>query len=246
MANSLKLTAIKTITGKIILKSGLHIGAGNSEMHIGGMDNPVVKHPHTNDPYIPGSSLKGKIRALLELKCGLVRFAGGGVTSNNTLKLSEVARNETLASDCAAILKLFGSSGAEEDSTGSIGPTRLLFSDCYLDEGWKKTASDRRYLLTEEKAETAIDRIIGTAKGGSLRQTERVVEGTVFSFLLTCRILKDGDEDIFNKYVLDGLKLLELDALGGSGSRGYGRVKFVELTLDGQPWQETLDKHNVF
>jgi CRISPR-associated protein Csm3 len=246
MAIDLKLRAIKTVSGRIVLKSGLHIGAGSTEMHIGGMDNPVVKHPHTNDPYIPGSSLKGKIRALLELKCGLVPYAEGGATSNKTLKNNEVAHNKALADDCRAILKLFGSSGAEEDSTGSIGPTRLLFSDCYLDEEWKKTASDRRYMLTEEKAETAIDRITGTAKRGSLRQTERVLEGTVFSFLLTCRILKGDDEDIFKQYVLDGLKLLELDALGGSGSRGYGRVKFTDLSLDGQPWQETFDNHGVF
>jgi|SRR5208283_2859178 len=244
MTIDLRLKAIKTISGKIILKSGLHIGAGNTEMHIGGMDTPVIKHPHTNDPYIPGSSLKGKIRSLLELKCGLVPYAGGGIVNNSTL--NKVPEYSELKDHCLAILKLFGSSGAEADETGSIGPTRLLFSDCYLDEAWKKTAGDRRYQLTEEKAETAIDRITGTAKGGSLRQTERVLEGTVFSFMLTCRILKDGDVEIFEKYLMDGLKLLELDALGGSGSRGYGRVKFMSLSLDGETWQEKFDKHVVF
>lgn len=244
MAVDLTLKAIKKLQGKIVLKSGLHIGAGNTEMHIGGMDNPVVKHPHTNDPYIPGSSLKGKIRVLLELKCGLVPYSDGGPVNNGTLK--QLRDKTGLESDCTAILKLFGSSGAEADETGTIGPTRLLFSDCHLDEEWKRMAGDRRYLLTEEKAETAIDRISGTAKGGSLRQTERVLEGTVFSFMLTCRILKDGDEAIFEKYVLDGLKLLELDALGGSGSRGYGRVQFTDLSLDGTSWQDKLDKHVVF
>lgn len=244
MAIDLKLRAIKTLSGKLVLKSGLHIGTGNSEMHIGGMDTPVIKHLHTNDPYIPGSSLKGKVRSLLELKCGLVPYAGGNPVNNGTLR--QVKGKNGLEENCLAILKLFGSSGAEADETGDVGPTRLIFSDCYLDDEWKKTAGERRYLLTEEKAETAIDRISGTAKGGSLRQTERVLEGTVFSFMLTCRILKDGDEEIFEKFVLDGLKLLEHDALGGSGSRGYGRVKLTELSLDGEAWQETFDKHIVF
>lgn len=242
MAVDLTLKAIKKLQGKIVLKSGLHIGAGNTEMHIGGMDNPVVKHPHTNDPYIPGSSLKGKIRSLLELKCGLVPYSGGGPVNNGTLK--KVRDMIGLGGDCTSILKLFGSSGAEADETGDIGPTRLLFSDCYLDEEWRKTAGDRRYLLTEEKSENSINRITGTA--ANPRFTERVPEGTVFSFCLTCRILKDGDEVIFEKYVLDGLKLLELDALGGSGSRGYGRVQFTDLSLDGTSWQDKFDKHVVF
>jgi CRISPR-associated protein Csm3 len=68
---SLKLNKISVIQGTIELKTGLHIGGGDTEMHIGGTDNPVVKHPHTNEPYIPGSSLKGKIRSLLELKYGI-------------------------------------------------------------------------------------------------------------------------------------------------------------------------------
>ena len=61
---------IKMITGTIQVVTGLHIGAGNSEMHIGGTDNPVIKNILTNEPYIPGSSLKGKMRSLLQLYTG--------------------------------------------------------------------------------------------------------------------------------------------------------------------------------
>jgi len=68
----MQLIDIKQIKGKIILESGLHIGAGDTEMHIGGTDNPVVKHPYTQEPYIPGSSLKGKVRSLLEMESGLM------------------------------------------------------------------------------------------------------------------------------------------------------------------------------
>ena len=73
----MKLMTIKEITGKITLRSGLHIGAGDMEMKIGGTDNPVIKHPHTDEPYIPGSSLKGKVRSLLEMRSGLMAKTDG-------------------------------------------------------------------------------------------------------------------------------------------------------------------------
>ncbi len=60
----MRLSEMREITGKIILKSGLHVGAGDTEMRIGGTDNPVIKHPHNLEPYIPGSSIKGKVRSL--------------------------------------------------------------------------------------------------------------------------------------------------------------------------------------
>lgn len=239
----MQLTRIKKLTGKIKLRSGLHIGGGGTEMHIGGMDNPVVRHPHTNDPYIPGSSLKGKIRALLELRHGLAVVSEGKPVSNGTL---QKINGNTMDKDCRAILKIFGSSGAESDTKGEIGPTRVAFSDCTIDPDWRKMARERRYALTEEKAETAINRISGTAGTGTLRQTERVPEGTIFSFMLTYKVLQDGDEKIFDDYLLPGLKLLELDALGGSGSRGYGRVRFEDLDLDGKPIQDTFDGMKVF
>jgi len=73
----MKLAAVKEICGKIILKSGLHIGAGDTEMRIGGTDNPVIKHPHTMEPYIPGSSIKGKVRSLLEMRSGFMANTQG-------------------------------------------------------------------------------------------------------------------------------------------------------------------------
>jgi len=82
----MKLLKIKPITGKITLKSGLHIGAGDMEMKIGGTDNPVIKHPHTLEPFIPGSSLKGKVRSLLEMRSGLMKKNGGKPLSPSDLK----------------------------------------------------------------------------------------------------------------------------------------------------------------
>ena len=219
----MKLTAIRKLEGTITLKSGLHIGSGNMEMHIGGTDSPVIKHPHTLQPYIPGSSLKGKVRSLIEMASGLVTYARdeGGLVSSKTLE--KVKNDDSLKQKATAILKIFGSSGADKDDEMDIGPTRVSFADCYLDETWKDEAKKNRWPVTEEKSENSIDRITGTAK--SPRFIERVPEGTKFSFLLTFKVLEDGDEALFGE-LLKGLKLLELDALGGSGSRGYGKIKF--------------------
>ena len=68
----MQLNNIIALEGTLELMTGLHIGAGSEELHIGGIDNPIVKHPYTNQPYIPGSSLKGKMRSMLEWKAGVV------------------------------------------------------------------------------------------------------------------------------------------------------------------------------
>ncbi|MGB9736095.1 MAG: type III-A CRISPR-associated RAMP protein Csm3 [bacterium] len=217
----MRLTEIKKLEGKIILKSGLHIGAGDTEMHIGGTDSPVIKHPHTLEPYIPGSSLKGKVRSLLEMESGLMSYTRGNVVSTETLR--KVKNDSTLKEKCEAILKIFGSSGADIEDETEFGPTRVSFADCYLDEKWKEEAKKNRWLLTEEKSENVIDRIKGTAKDP--RAIERVPEGTKFKFLITFKILQEDDNKLFDE-LLRGLKLLEMDTLGGNGSRGYGRIAF--------------------
>lgn len=216
----MKLMEIKELRGKIILKSGLHIGSGNMEMHIGGTDNPVIKHPHTLEPYIPGSSLKGKVRSLLEIKSGLMKDTNGDVLSPKILsKLKEDERKQA-----EAILKIFGSSGADTKEGFSLGPTRVSFSDCYLDSEWKNKAIENRWSFTETKVENSINRIRGTAENP--RHTERVPAGAEFNFHISFKILEETDKELID-ILLQGLKLLEMDTLGGNGSRGYGRIKFV-------------------
>lgn len=227
----MRLSAIKILEGKITLKSGLHIGSGNMEMHIGGTDSPVIKHPHTLAPYIPGSSVKGKVRSLLEMESGLMIYTNGDVVKSETLKdiekdksLQNEQLKEKLKINCIAILKIFGSSGADKEDEQIFGPTRVSFADCFLDEKWEEVATKNRWLFTEEKSENVINRIKGTAEHP--RFIERIPEGTKFKFLVTFKILQVGDEELFNNVLLKGLKLLEMDALGGSGSRGYGRIVF--------------------
>jgi CRISPR-associated protein Csm3 len=214
----MKLIGIKEIKGKIVLKSGLHIGAGDTEMKIGGTDNPVIKHPHTLEPYIPGSSLKGKVRSLLEMRSGLM-----GQTKGEPLSMSDLrGLAGKQKSDCESILKLFGSSGAGVEEADVLGPSRLSFADCPLDREWLKDAFDNNLPLTEIKSENTINRIEGTARNP--RFTERVPADAEFSFAVTFKQMEDDDD--LEGVLLEGLKLLEMDSIGGSGSRGYGKIAF--------------------
>ena len=220
---SMKLTNIVEIKAKLELQTGLHIGAGDSEMHIGGIDNSVIKHPITQSPYIPGSSLKGKIRTLLEWRSGAVQ--------SSPLSLKDISKNPE---EVKNILRFFGISGDAQNSeqeVAEIGVSRLAFWDCTLNEAWENAIREDNQLLTEAKSENTIDRITSTA--GNPRQTERVPAGAEFDFKLTLRQF-EGDKPELLDLVLKGLKLLELDSLGGSGSRGYGKVKFTDLTVDGE------------
>jgi len=214
----MKLTNITEIKGKIVLKSGLHIGGGDLEMRIGGVDNQVVKHPYTQEPYIPGSSIKGKVRSLLEMKTGLMAYSVGKPLALRNLRGIAGKQLE----DGKKILRLFGTSGADGEEAAELGPTRVSFADCSLHEDWRKKLTDKHLPLTEVKAENSINRITGVAEHP--RFTERVPAETVFDFSVTLKQL-DGEEDLLD-YLLEGLKLLEMDALGGSGSRGYGRLRF--------------------
>lgn len=240
----MKLLSIKKLQGKITLKSGLHIGSGNMEMHIGGTDSPVIKHPHSLEPYIPGSSLKGKVRSLLEMESGLIIYTKGEVVSSKILQNSDVQNDPDKKNKCEAILKIFGSSGADKDDDSGFGPTRVSFSDCYLNAEWKVKARENRWQLAEVKSENSINRIKGTAENP--RFIERVPEGTEFDFLVTFKVLEEADEELFTEYVLKGLKLLEMDALGGNGSRGYGRIKFSSLFLNDEDISSKFDMLNPF
>jgi CRISPR-associated protein Csm3 len=217
----MQLIDVKEIKGKIILKSGLHIGAGDTEMHIGGTDNPVIKHPITQEPYIPGSSLKGKVRSLLEMESGLMVKTMGEPVQAKALNGLEGDQKDK----CLKILKIFGSSGSNTDAivAYNIGPTRVSFADCPLNAEWSEKARLKRWSFFEVKSENSINRIEGTARNP--RFTERVVSGAEFDFSISLKLLGENESELFD-YLLGGLKLLEMDALGGSGSRGYGRIEF--------------------
>jgi len=209
----MQLKDYKIIKGKIILKTGLHIGGSAETIEIGGMDNPVIKNPLTGEPYIPGSSVKGKMRSLLEWKTG--NISGNGDPHQWCNKR-----------DCP-ICRIFGTSSDKAE----IGPTRLIVRDAFLSEESRENVKNQGRLLTEEKYENTINRITARANPRSI---ERVPAGISFEFEMVYRIfdidnVQKTDGDLYN-YVLHGLKFIEQDTLGGSGSRGCGQVEFIDLT----------------
>lgn len=220
----MQLTHIYRLTAQLVLQTGLHIGAGDSEIHIGGVDNGIIKHPVTDEPYIPGSSLKGKIRSLLEWRSGMVQEKPLGKREYDRAQDND----KTVIK---RILQLFGVSGDTQDGDfqSSIGHTRLSFWDCTLDPEYVAKLRQDNLSLTEVKSENVINRIAGTAEHP--RQTERIPAGAEFQFKLTLKIFDDDDDSLLDT-VLEGLKLLEWDSLGGSGSRGYGKIKLNQMRLD--------------
>ena len=220
----MQLTSIKTFTGEIELLTGLHIGGGDADMHIGGIDNPVIKNPVNHEPYIPGSSIKGKMRSLLEWELGIVGQTKGKPLTHKDIQYLPDEKQQR-AKD---ILKLFGGAPDKIDDTNlveEIGPTRLAFWDCSLGQEWVNEMNAKNLLLTEAKMENSIDRIKGVASNP--RQTERVPAGAKFQFKLTLRE-HQGDNGLLDT-ILKGLRLIEITGLGGSGSRGYGKFKFNNL-----------------
>ncbi len=229
----MRLVTSKILTGHIRILTGLHIGAGKDAIEIGGIDSPIVKNLYTQEPYIPGSSLKGKLRCLMEWATNRVEddgdtWEGGGEKDPDRLSQDPV-------------LRIFGTTNKQWNA----GPTRLVVRDCTFNKTWRDLLVQRGLPFTEEKFENNIDRIRGKA-GVGIRKTERVPAGAVFDLMMVYRVFDTGDggqqdTDLFRQF-LQVLRLLEFDALGGSGSRGYGRIKIEDLEVDGKPYQEEFEK----
>ena len=199
------------LKGKITCLTGLHIGGSKDKLEIGGVDSPVLRDPNTKYPYIPGSTIKGKLRSIIE-------FIEGKIQTNG----KEATPHACSDKDCKICL-LFGSSNKERTS----GPTRLLIRDAFPDKEtidmWNDIDSQLQY--TEYKPENTIDRLTSAANP---RLIERVVPDSKFDFELVLTIYNedaDKTQDYFNT-ILAGLKMLEHSGIGGSVSRGYGQIKF--------------------
>lgn len=233
----MQLIKIQTLEGTLELLSGLRIGASEGEIRIGGVDNQVIRNPINNQPYIPGSSLKGKVRSLLEWRSGAVK--------SEPLGIGDLSARHP---EVRPILQLFGVGGGDQlsdEQARDLGPTRLAFWDAALQADWVRQIEGDNLLLTEVKTENRIDRIKGVAEHP--RQTERVPAGSRFDFRLSIKLLDiDGDGAALRKALFAGLRLLELDSLGGSGSRGYGKIKLRELKLDGVDVQAEFDALDPF
>jgi CRISPR-associated protein Csm3 len=228
----LQLVGKLILCGELHCETGLHIGAGKGSLEIGGADNPVVKDAF-GLPYIPGSSLRGKIRSLLENAMGLTSPAELVYVSRR--RGQEVRIHQSDRPDDEICL-LFGRSPGrvervegESIETRSASPARLTVYDAPLDQD-SITAQMRENLddeITEVKSENAIDRITSQANPRTL---ERVPAGARFKIRMVLDILCEEDKALAAR-LFEGLRLLEDDALGGGGSRGSGRVRFANLKL---------------
>ncbi len=217
----MKLAKFTTVDGILVCETGLRIGGTAEGTGIGETDNPIIRHPITRMPYVPGSSLKGKLRSLLEQKY-----------SDNSQKTGRPC--DCGKTDCL-VCRLFGSGDVK--TTREV--SRLIFRDCPPTEQSASQLDDALPgAFAETKTEIAMDRNKGTTRSGSLRQQERVPAGTEFDFSLSLRVFEGDDEAAHWQFVAEGVEMLEADTLGGSGTRGYGKVRF--RTKDGQPLAEYL------
>ena len=205
------------LTGQVVALTGLHIGTSKESLEIGGVDMQVVRNPVDRVPYIPGSSLKGKMRSLWEKVRGK-RF-------ETRLKDDKDPAKRVFIHTCddtnCEVCSIYGTTG----DTTKDAPTRLMIRDIPLD---KSSLPETVVDFTEVKWEAAIDRVTSAA---SPRQMERVPAGAVFAPLeIVFSIYGPADVNRF-AHVLTGLQLVEDDFLGGQGSRGSGKVRFEELRL---------------
>ena len=228
----LKLIGKLILEGEMHCETGLHIGAGKGSLEIGGADNPVVKDAFGR-PYVPGSSLRGKLRSMLEQSSGLATPSELVYLSRR--KGQEVRIHQSDRPDDEICL-LFGRSPGRMDrvqgesfETSQATPARLTVYDAPLDPD-SITPQMREQLddeLTEVKSENAVDRITSQANPRTL---ERVPAGAKFKVRFLIDVLCDEDR-VLPARLLEGLRLLEDDTLGGGGSRGSGRVHFSNLKM---------------
>jgi len=250
------------LTSTLKVETGLHIGGGGENLDIGGLDKPVIRDPLTQFPYLPGSSMKGKLRSILErvLNKPINRHGGSGTYRYESDDLesgySEVSRQlipfegartcqvsrvfGSTGTNCWLPASILESQGIEADQNvarqtinkveyvkvrGRNAPARLIVRDAHLTpvSATLLKKIDTGLFMTEWKFENGMDRITAAANP---RQLERVPAGSEFSFELvyTVEDTQQATEDLKNLAI--ALAILEDDALGGHGSRGYGKVRF--------------------
>lgn len=231
----MKMTKKIFISGKIIAKTGLHIGGSSLGLSIGNTENTVVRNPITNQPYVPGSSIRGKMRSLLERLEGKFTIMEGSDIKNGPLtdKPDDI------------ICKVFGipakepkNEKEETKEEKSQPPTRLIVRDGNLvnvEELEKAQETDMPF--TEVKTEVVIDRITSAAMP---RQLERVPAGAIFDLDMVLNVWEDDPEKEMIDLLFKGLILMQNDYLGGHGGRGSGQVEIAVESLA----EKTIEEYN--
>lgn len=201
------LKKIIVYKGTLTVKSGLHIGCGGETGKIGGCDDPVIRDTMTNMPYIPGSSLKGKLRSSLELS--------GAATMND--KVCSCGKSSCI------VCTMFGN--INKNST--TGQSRIIIPDMYINDDYLKAFEEKGFTpdqLTEVKMETAIERSSCKATTGSLRNFERIIRGAVFDVKIILKIFDGDDEKKMVNALKKGIDIVNTTGLGAKTSAGSGQV----------------------
>lgn len=232
------------LQGRIFLQmdvhvvTGLHIGGAAGKLEIGGVDSPVIRDPITNRPYMPGSSLRGKMRSLSERLYGKEQNFTVNSKRGNEVKIHTCQKDGEPPSDEQAydewrkkyrgrfceceICSIYGATG----DSPVPHPTALIVRDTYLSKTSVEqlAAANTDLPYTEVKWEATIDRVTSAA---TPRQIERVPAGAVFSGLEMIYSVYESHNLKHLPTLLQALTLVEEDYLGGLGSRGSGKVRFV-------------------
>lgn len=248
LPSRLQLLGRVLVAGRIRAITGLRVGSSDKGINIGDASQ-VLRDPLTNRPYIPGSSLRGKLRSLAERARWSSLSAPSDVQRVGNAGVHRCSKDASRRQyeDCP-ICPVFGTTSELPHAT----PTRLLVRDVMLSDASAKALDDTRTDLpyTEVKTEVAIDRITAASNP---REIERVPADSLFCLEVTAlrsgtsggqgnpeRVLAEfmsfaiyEDRDINDRFAVlpHAMALLEDDYLGGHGARGYGRVRFEDLTL---------------
>jgi CRISPR-associated protein Csm3 len=222
MSNPVALKAKLILGGTIVALTGIHISGNDTGLAAGSADKVVVREPRNNRPYIPGSSLKGKLRSLLEkVRCASEQCAG--FTLEGSLR-----RGPCDCGACAVCIVFgvpAGATRALDAGRACAGAGRIVVRDAFLANAAELERMRNLDLpFSEVKAEAAIDRLTSEANP---RLFERIPAGAQFEFELMLNVFDGDDENAHLELIKQGLGLIADDAIGGQSSRGYGQVKIV-------------------
>lgn len=210
MEKLIKKVMVKTVMELI---TGLHIGDSSDNVEIGGIDKSIVRRTIDKVPYIPGSSIKGKMRCLLEQMAGASEIGG----SSRVNQVFGFAKNNL--------------------------PSKLIVRDAYMTPESITKLDNSEFVdfpYSEVKFENSIKRVEGTANNPRL--IERIPAGVKFKVEFVINVWdSDGDGQRSLDLLKEGIRALENDYLGGNGSRGYGQVKFGDLITEDVVLTNTTD-----
>jgi len=266
-----RLIAIIEINYKLVNKTGLLIRSPIAKVTIGGKDTETMiatkkyivnnKEHYIDVPYIPGSSIKGRIRSLLELYMGIPLCFDGKILMHrreyppSKCDSLEYELDDLFGFPSFQLSKLLKDIKEEKDVENKkkkheylkkfiniVAPTRLMVEDIFPSNDYVKELLSVNDFISkedflEEKSENRIDRITSAADPRFIMRIKPDIEfeGKMKILIFDVDIQKsDNGKTRLERYLdllFTGMKLVEDTYLGGSGTRGYGKVEFRDIKI---------------